>query len=598
MENNKFGTNQLYGPQTFLGNTSSRSNHNTNLHQQQQQQLLNQHLYQHQYLYQNQSQLQKLNQQQPQPQSQPFQQQQQQTNQHQLNNGNKNRSSPNIPKDVLIPKWLPKCGYCDKLILEEQCTEAEEKVWHLKCFKCFECKKTLGGQQYVMARPTVLRSNETTFNPESEYPYCLACFDAFFAELCEECGDIIGCEIGSIKHEGRHWHANEACFKCNFCKSALLGKLFLPANDGKIYCSAQCYQYILKMYRPSTTREKTQSQPPPPLPPPLPPSLSTRLNPTTIPSSSSSSSPSSVQLPAQVSLSSTNQQPSPPTHPHPHHHLQQQLPHQHQTLPKLQPTQLVPISTTPVPQERTTISREQSTDHSSVLKPHSSSPSSSSESTPLLTRTSTLINDKPDVIQNYLISPEEEEKKKDEKEKVTKESSPSTPPITTTIIDSAITQEKEILSSSSSLPIKVSTNDPNLTSTIQKICPKSVTFDPSVKENESNRKCRSVKKVIKDDDCCSTCSSHSSSSSDDEFDYDLMDARRRQWIAGTRIHYVAATAQPTSSSSSSTLPKTKNRSKSNDSNHSKTKTLHRPIKRFQDCSLNWAEILRSKLKGR
>ncbi|XP_015794927.1 protein prickle-like [Tetranychus urticae] len=497
-KSDKFGTNQLYGAQSFRDDTPSRFNHN-------------------------------------------YQQVQQ------LNHGNNQQHVNTLPpKDGSVPRWLPKCGYCDKLILEEQCTEAEEKVWHLKCFKCFDCKKTLGGQQYVMARPTVLRSNETTFNPENEYPYCLSCFDANYAELCEECGDIIGCEIGSIKHENRHWHANETCFKCNFCKTALLGKLFLPANDGKIYCSARCYQYILEMYHPPSIRERVKLPPPPPPPPSTPPLPPPYPHPHKAPISPSLQPSSSTQLP--VSLPTQHSTPSPSAQP------------------SSQETQATQVSTVPVPQDNTVIPSTQSTTPN--IKPH---PSSSENS--LVSSRSSLINDKPDVIQNYLNAPDVE--------KVAKE-----------LAVISVSEEKKPDEEISPISVKVIENT-------QKLNPKSVTFDPSVKENESSRKCRSNRKSMKEDDCCSTCSSHSSSSSDDDFDYDLMDARRRQWIAGTRVHYVAATAQPvltsSSSSSTSTLPKTKNLSKINDS---KTKVLHKPIKRFQDCSMNWAEILRSKLKGR
>lgn len=145
--------------------------------------------------------------------------------------------------------FKPRCAYCDSLIFEDECTEAEDKVWHIAHFCCFECKRSLGGQQYVMAKPNILKQDGITFNPSHEYPYCLTCFDILFGELCEECGNLIGCEIGSIKHEGRHWHANDICFKCNFCCKPLLGKPFLPASDGKIYCSILCSRNSLKKYQ-------------------------------------------------------------------------------------------------------------------------------------------------------------------------------------------------------------------------------------------------------------------------------------------------------------------------------------------------------------
>lgn len=146
--------------------------------------------------------------------------------------------------------YKPRCAYCDQLIMEITCTEAEDKAWHINCFRCYECKRSLGGEQYVMAKPiNVYNNNSDKLNSVNcEYPYCLTCFDSLFGELCEECGELISCGIGSIKHDSRHWHANENCFKCNYCLKPLLGKPFLPANDGKIYCSTICHQNIIKIY--------------------------------------------------------------------------------------------------------------------------------------------------------------------------------------------------------------------------------------------------------------------------------------------------------------------------------------------------------------
>ena len=49
--------------------------------------------------------------------------------------------------------FKPRCQYCDILIFEEECTEAEGKIWHIGHFCCTECKRSLGGQQYIMTEP-------------------------------------------------------------------------------------------------------------------------------------------------------------------------------------------------------------------------------------------------------------------------------------------------------------------------------------------------------------------------------------------------------------------------------------------------------------
>merc|ERR1719259_447547 len=118
----------------------------------------------------------------------------------------------------------PRCSSCDELILSDECTEAEGRAWNMKHFACFECASLLGGQRYIM---------------RESRPFCLACFDAMFAEYCDSCGLPIGVDQGQMTHDGQHWHATEACFCCNTCSCSLLGRPFLPRR-GAIFCSVAC----------------------------------------------------------------------------------------------------------------------------------------------------------------------------------------------------------------------------------------------------------------------------------------------------------------------------------------------------------------------
>ncbi|XP_054277732.1 protein prickle-like [Macrosteles quadrilineatus] len=118
----------------------------------------------------------------------------------------------------------PRCSACDEIILADECTEAEGRAWHMKHFACLECDLQLGGQRYIM---------------RDGRPYCLACFDAMFAEYCDSCGEPIGVDHGQMSHDGQHWHATEKCFCCHTCRSSLLGRPFLPRR-GAIYCSIAC----------------------------------------------------------------------------------------------------------------------------------------------------------------------------------------------------------------------------------------------------------------------------------------------------------------------------------------------------------------------
>ena len=136
----------------------------------------------------------------------------------------------------------PKCCYCASLIFDEDCTEAEGGVFHIKCFACESCRTPLGGQQYIMHLNT--NGNKS--------PYCTSCFDSLFGEFCEGCGLLIHVAAGhAITHEGRSWHANDDCFRCHSCKKSLLGLPFLPHSSGFIFCSVLCQRNVFAMHNKS-----------------------------------------------------------------------------------------------------------------------------------------------------------------------------------------------------------------------------------------------------------------------------------------------------------------------------------------------------------
>lgn len=127
----------------------------------------------------------------------------------------------------------PKCSHCASMIIDEECTEAEGGVYHIKCFACSSCRRPLGGLQYIM--------HPVSDAGDVRDPYCTDCFDSLFGEYCEGCGQLIHVAKGAaITHEGRSWHANECCFKCQNCQQSLLGLPFLPHSSGFIFCSINC----------------------------------------------------------------------------------------------------------------------------------------------------------------------------------------------------------------------------------------------------------------------------------------------------------------------------------------------------------------------
>ncbi|KAJ8379114.1 hypothetical protein AAFF_G00231190, partial [Aldrovandia affinis] len=118
----------------------------------------------------------------------------------------------------------PRCSACDEIIFADECTEAEDRHWHMKHFCCSECETVLGGQRYIM---------------KEGRPYCCSCFQALFAEYCDVCSEHIGIDQGQMAYDGQHWHATESCFCCARCKKSLLGRPFLP-KQGQIFCSRSC----------------------------------------------------------------------------------------------------------------------------------------------------------------------------------------------------------------------------------------------------------------------------------------------------------------------------------------------------------------------
>lgn len=111
-----------------------------------------------------------------------------------------------------------------QIIFAEECTEAENRSWHLHHFTCFECDKSLGGTRYVM---------------REDRPYCLECFEGLFAENCSTCKKPISNDEARMSHGSRQWHASNKCFVCANCRVGLLGEPFLPREEG-IFCSLKC----------------------------------------------------------------------------------------------------------------------------------------------------------------------------------------------------------------------------------------------------------------------------------------------------------------------------------------------------------------------
>ncbi|CAH8617379.1 unnamed protein product [Heterobilharzia americana] len=116
----------------------------------------------------------------------------------------------------------PRCATCDYLIFSEEYTRAMDQEHHTGHFACRSCDASLTGQRYI------LRDDE---------PHCLGCYEAKFANTCEQCKEKIGCDSKDLSFKERHWH--EKCFKCSSCATSLADRPFATKEE-QLYCS-DCY---------------------------------------------------------------------------------------------------------------------------------------------------------------------------------------------------------------------------------------------------------------------------------------------------------------------------------------------------------------------
>ncbi|ROT74701.1 putative testin isoform X1 [Penaeus vannamei] len=122
---------------------------------------------------------------------------------------------------------IPRCKACDELIFGNSWTRADGFDWHIHHYSCYMCDLELAGQRYV---------------PDKEgYPYCLPCYMACLAKMCEACEEKISPEMNRCGHRGYFYHASPQCFKCYSCKIPLMGKRFKMSKNW-VFCSNECIE--------------------------------------------------------------------------------------------------------------------------------------------------------------------------------------------------------------------------------------------------------------------------------------------------------------------------------------------------------------------
>lgn len=129
-------------------------------------------------------------------------------------------------RDYAILKGIPRCAACDELIFVREYCLAEESTFHIKHFCCFECDGPLAGKQYVM---------------EGSQPLCLDCYENLKAEKCNDCGNVIRPDEQGVSLQNLHWHAEDTCFACKYCRKPLLGNKMLLRNNN-LFCSDVCFK--------------------------------------------------------------------------------------------------------------------------------------------------------------------------------------------------------------------------------------------------------------------------------------------------------------------------------------------------------------------
>ncbi|CAB4057989.1 Prickle-like protein 1,Prickle-like protein 2,Protein prickle,Prickle planar cell polarity protein 3-B,Prickle planar cell polarity protein 3-A,Prickle-like protein 1-A,Testin,Protein espinas,Prickle planar cell polarity protein 3,Prickle-like protein 1-B [Lepeophtheirus salmonis] len=124
---------------------------------------------------------------------------------------------------VIVSK-IPRCAACDELIFATEYTGAEEKVFHLRHFCCYECDRPLAGHKYISV--------------ESQ-PHCFICYQAKHGKVCKTCNEYINPGDQRLSLDTDHWHATHECFCCGVCGKSLVGEK-MTRKDGYILCSSIC----------------------------------------------------------------------------------------------------------------------------------------------------------------------------------------------------------------------------------------------------------------------------------------------------------------------------------------------------------------------
>nr|XP_027195248.1 protein prickle-like [Dermatophagoides pteronyssinus] len=134
---------------------------------------------------------------------------------------------------------LPRCSFCDELIMSNEYIKDSKQKWHMEHFNCIYCQRSLTTARYALTESNDNNDNDdnNNCNNNNGKPMCIECYEQRHSNVCEECQKPIGVNTKDLSFNDRHWH--EKCFVCSQCKFDLFDKPFGSRSD-QIFC-ANCY---------------------------------------------------------------------------------------------------------------------------------------------------------------------------------------------------------------------------------------------------------------------------------------------------------------------------------------------------------------------
>jgi len=140
-------------------------------------------------------------------------------------------------------KNLKKCKKCGKNIESGRIIKALGFEFHPECFCCKNCGKMLDGEQFTSNREQ---------DPDNPEPFCIPCYGELYAEKCYRCGlPIVGAVKGMNRITVENTHYHEQCFVCFYegcCIPLTTGAYPVIINDRKeLFCKDHALEMTKKL---------------------------------------------------------------------------------------------------------------------------------------------------------------------------------------------------------------------------------------------------------------------------------------------------------------------------------------------------------------